>query len=258
MAGKASRPTARCRTARRPHRGPARAPRRPAAHRGPPPRRRRSRARARPRRAERRRSPAGRPAWPAGSRRRRAARLRRRRAASAPAASPSNSRPRIAVRPFIGSVAACSRLAPSGIGTTEAAGTTSSSCWAPPSGRRGLTTAITASPTREALAPPGRPTRSCPRRPCPGVHGRVQPAPAAAAQADVGRVDRGGADRDPDLAGARRRGLAVDDREDLGPSGLGDADGAHRREPSEPASRPGARPRPRRPRGRARCGPRAR
>ena len=51
------------------------------------------------------------------------------------------------MRPFIGSVAASARVAPSGIGTTEAAGTTSSSCCAPPSGRRGLTAAITSSPT---------------------------------------------------------------------------------------------------------------
>ena len=48
-------------------------------------------------------------------------------ASVAPAGSPSSSIPNRAVNPFIGSVAAWASVAPSGIGTTDAAGTTMSS-----------------------------------------------------------------------------------------------------------------------------------
>ena len=88
--------------------------------------------------------------------------------------------------PFIGSVAASCTDAPSGIATTDAAGTTRSAAWAPPSGRRGLTAAITASPAASRSTPD--PTDSTvPAASIPGVHGGSSPwAPVARRPMSVG------------------------------------------------------------------------
>ncbi len=87
-----------------------------------------------------------------------------------PAARSSIRRPSSAVRPFIGRVAACGALTPRGIGTTHAAGTTTSSAWAPPSGSHGPTTAMTDSPTDSR--PPAWPSDSMvPAASIPGVNG---------------------------------------------------------------------------------------
>ena len=134
------------------------------------------------------------------------------------------------MRPFIGSVAACASDAPSGIGTTDAAGTTISSACAPPSGRRGVTRGHDLVAGREpvdALADrlddAGRVHARDPRR-------LEALAGAVLAQADVGRVHGGGAHGDADLARPGRAHVAVDDGQDLGAAGGGDRDGTHGRE----------------------------
>ncbi len=93
-----------------------------------------------------------------------------------PSTSPSRSRPCNAVRPFIGSVAACSRVTPSGIGTTDAAGATSSSACAPPSGRRGRDRRHHLVADRQALDAVARPTRRRPRQSIPGTQGGGTPS----------------------------------------------------------------------------------
>ena len=77
---------------------------------------------------------------------------------------------------------------PPGTGTTDAAGATRSSVCAPPSGRRGETTAITSSPTARPLD--ARPDRLDRRRrhPIPGTHGGGTPSMPRSPQRDVGRV----------------------------------------------------------------------
>ena len=134
------------------------------------------------------------------------------------------------MRPFIGSVEAATASAPSGSGTTDAAGTTRSSDCAPPSGRRGMTAAITLVAGREPVDAVADGLDDA-----GGVHARdprrvetVRPAPLLA-QADVRRVHRGGADGDAHLARAGGADVAVDDLEDLGAAGGGNGDGAHGR-----------------------------
>src|SRR3954468_11434903 len=87
----------------------------------------------------------------------------------------------------MGSVAACASEAPSGIGTTDAAGTTICSACAPPSGRRGVTAAITASPGDRRSTP--SPTDSTtPAASMPGIHGgaRSLPPPCSRRPVSVG------------------------------------------------------------------------
>jgi hypothetical protein len=50
---------------------------------------------------------------------------------------------------------------------------------------------------------------------------------AVPSQADVGGIDGGGTDGDPQLAVAGLARCPVDDLENVRSSGLGDADGAH-------------------------------
>src|SRR5262245_31174583 len=67
-------------------------------------------------------------------------------------------------------------LVPSGTRATDAAGTTTSSAWAPPPGRRGLTIAITRSPSRN-VAPSPTPSTT-PASSMPGMKGDRTPISA--------------------------------------------------------------------------------
>ena len=119
-----------------------------------------------------------------------------------PSVSPSGSRPLSAVTAFMGSVEACSRVAPSGIATTEPAGATSSSVCAPPPGRHGTTIAITSSPTVRPLAPvPDR--LDDPGAVPPDNPGGRHSLYASLAGRNVGWVHRGSFHREPDLARPR-------------------------------------------------------
>src|SRR5215470_338503 len=94
-----------------------------------------------------------------------------------PGLSASRSSARRTVSPFIGRVAAASRLVPSGTRATDAVGTTTCSAWAPPPGRRGLTIAITRSPWRNVAPSPTASTT--PASSIPGMKGGRTPIPAS-------------------------------------------------------------------------------
>ena len=127
------------------------------------------------------------------------------------------------MRPFIGRVDACSGVRFAGSGTTDAAGATTSCDCAPPSGRRGPTTAITGSPTSNRLTP--APIDSiAPAASQPGTQGGGTSWIPRVRNPMSDGFTAAAADGDPDLAGAGLADVALDQAEHLRPARLHDPD----------------------------------
>ena len=121
-----------------------------------------------------------------------------------------------------GSAAAVTRSTPAGTGITWPAGTTTRSAYPPPA-----SSAHTSSPTAQPVTPVAERRDGAAALHPDDLGGAGRRRVEALPLQQVGAVDRGGGDRERDLARARLGVGQLGDGQDVGATGPGGDDGAH-------------------------------